>query len=814
VTHLSPRAALGAGLVVLVFCHGPAFGQPPPKKDGAAAEMNKLLLKATEEYRLFFKQPKTVPEFWAAINFEIDVGKFDVAGLLVGQLLKLPADKVDPDLVRIEEAEGMSAFLRLAKVQRWHKSDTLEKQAQKNVETLINRVTTAVEKRLSDPERITNLINGLSAPTPEERAYAFTQLDRTRERATPYLVDALRRSAGTPEHERLKQYMLKLAPETLPPTFEILRARGPADTRDVDLRLALLYLIKQRHETRAVPYLWHLSAAPRYPRVVRDAAAETLASLLETEPEKLPPAKAALTHLAEQFYLHQFKFDTRGTRTGVVKPPAKGSPEKIETKVVAWRWDGKELARKPIELTRSQAEEYYGLLFADQALDLDPAYKPAQEVFLGLTLERAFAPALDGVLTRKLPDSLFHLLATVDADLLMTALERALTDRNVAVALPLIRALGERGEYRAARPSGEGSPRGLLRALYYPDRRVQSAAVKAYLRLGTPPEPTTSGRVVEILRRFLAAETAPKALVAFAPADRHKDFRAALKGAGFETAFANNTREALEKLRATADYDVILIDQAVPASELPFVLSQLRADSDVGLLPVLILAAPARTASLTRADLRHANVWVVPDNLAAKAGEFKGKIEEVIKLALAPAGIARLPEAQRRWLLEDLAQSSGQKLSAKERQQFAAEAMQYLWEMAKGDLKGYDIRPAVQDVVQAIRSPELAPQALEILGRLPGLTAQVRLADTALSDDPAWAKLRVPAARELNRNIRANGLSLDRNQLKAVQRVYDNPKTDADLRAELALVLSQRQVGSRLTGQRLRDYSPAPPPKK
>ena len=62
--------------------------------------------------------------------------------------------------------------------------------------------------------------------------------------------------------------------------------------------------------------------------------------------------------------------------------------------MVVWRWDDKAkqlvkgLPGRP-SVTPSQAEEYYGLHFARQALDIDPAYARAQQVLLSLVLEKA-----------------------------------------------------------------------------------------------------------------------------------------------------------------------------------------------------------------------------------------------------------------------------------------------------------------------------------------------------------------------------------------------------------------------------------------
>ena len=77
------------------------------------------------------------------------------------------------------------------------------------------------------------------------------------------------------------------------------------------------------------------------------------------------------------------------------------------------------------DVMASQAEEYYGLRFARQALDLDPAYEPAQIVFLSLALDKATERAgLDQPLEKGSPE-IKHLLRSVNPDLLTAVLDRS-----------------------------------------------------------------------------------------------------------------------------------------------------------------------------------------------------------------------------------------------------------------------------------------------------------------------------------------------------------------------------------------------------
>jgi hypothetical protein len=747
-------------LAWLLLSAGSALAQEDKKKPPADPKKatEDLLQKAEDEYRLFFRRPKTVLEFWAAMKFEIGVGKFDLAALHLKQLLDImPPEEADKELLKIEEADGLSGFLRLQTVRKWSDFPPFQKEAEKSVGILISRVTGALEKHLSDPQRIRKFIPHLDAATVEERAYAFAQLDRSRARAAPYLVRALQESTATPLHDKIVDALGRFSSDIVPPLLEVLKAQSIKDAQAPELRLTLLSVLKRRGDPRAIPYLWHLSSAPQYPVVVRARAGATLSYLLDTPPDSLPPAKIALTELAEKYYHHRVKF-----------------PDPKQVKV--WPWNGNSLAAAPVTLTAEQAEEYYGLRYAREALDLDPAYKPAQTVFLNLMLDHNFAPQLDEVFLKKTPGDLRRLLASIDSDLLIRTLERALGENKTRVILALVEALGDRGEVRAARPSVSSAPQGVMRALTYPDRRVQFAAALAMLRMPGATVPVAGDRIVEILRRFVAADPQPKALVAYAPADKAAQTRKTVAAAGFNPLLVATVREAFEQLNRSADFDVMLLFPSVPFGEFPYVLTQFRQDKESGLLPLFILEGK-KQENLPRLAARFQNTWVVPDVIATLPEELKATLEKGIKDA------------------------TGAKLSAKERQELTRTALDILRRMARGEIRGYDVRPAQDAVVQALRSPDLAPQAVEILGRLPGADNQQRLAGIVL--DPARAKLRLAAALELNRHIQKHGVLLAKQQVKDLKSAYQNPAENADLRTQLALVIGSLRPSSTQTGGRL-----------
>jgi CheY-like chemotaxis protein len=748
----------------------PTIGRCQPEKlDPELANreaMRKLLERAEDEYRIFLKKPEKALEYWAAMRFEISLGKFDLAALHMDLLLKKePKEETDKDLVRIENAEGMSSFLRLRQVKQWSDNKTFQDEAEKNVEALMGRLTAALSKYLSDPTRLSKFIKQLDAETPEERVFAFAQLDRSRDYCVPYLIEALQANFGKPLHTKIKNAMLQMDSAIVPIFLEVLKASNPKDAAATDLRLTLLEIVRRRFDLRAIPYLWHLSAARQYPEIVRKQARETLSALLRKDISLLPEAKVALTQLAENYYQHKDRFRDADT-------------------VRLWPWDGKSLDTKAVELTPYKAEEFFGLRHAREALDLDPTYLPAQKILLSLLLERTFEAELDQFLLKPMPAGVRNLLASIDADLVLGVLERALDDQKPAVILPALTALGERGDIRAARLNASGVPRGVVRALYYPDRRVQYAAARAILKMPGNPPPVAAVRVVEVLRRLLASDGTPRILTAYVPPEKTDQLRPALKGAGYEFVEARKLSDAFEKLRGSADFDGIILHQNLPLAELPSVLRQLRADADQGLLPILLIPQRDALDATRKIAGRYRNVVVLPEVVLTMPDELKKTFEANIKM------------------------SQGAKLSPEERKELTRLSLDVLWRMARGELGGFDVRPAQDAFWTALRSEDLAVQALEVLGRLPGNDVQRRLAGVVT--DMAKGKLRVPAALELNRHIQKYGMLLDRRQVDELKAAYGG--ADPNLQTQLALVFGSLRPTPTATGAQLFQFRPEPPP--
>lgn len=690
-----------------------------------------------QDSRQFYKKPETAAEFWRYMNHEIELGHFDIASsYLKGFLAKNPTDD---EIIQMQEKQGSSAFLRLLTIP----------ELQKDAKPLVERVGNVMQKFLADRKRLEQHIKRLSstADEPEERAFAIAQLRRAGAAAIPALIDALVGTANAPaEHAAILSALYKLDHNT---TLPLAAALG---SKDAILQLEILDVFKKRGEVSAVPYLWYYSAAASLPDSVRGRALDALGYLLNRPPSQLPAAKAALSEEAERYYQHQVSFaDPRG--------------------VTVWRWDGRLESQV---LTSSQAEEYYGLLFAGQALKLDPGYRPAQVIYLSMALDKGYERnGLDQPLSKGSP-AVKELLNSLNPELLVAVLQKGIRENRLGVILGTTKALGDL-------PTTAGGQSALVQALNYPDRRIQIAAADALLRAPRTAGPVAPARIVEVLRRAAGTDSLPRVLVADTNEDRANAIAKAVKQAGFDTLVARSGRGVLARLEEAADIDALVVDSALPDPQLLDLLAQLRADINVGRLPIVVLTAPAALDGLQRSLQRYPSVTVIAQTTDA------GSLKQVLGSAIVAA--------------------AGKALSEAERRDQAALAMEWLGRISRGELAGYDLRPAETAILKGLQSKELAPLAASAAGHFHGREAQRQLARLLL-DQARPVELRSVAAIELSRNILNNGLVLNVEQSRALLGLYETT-TDPKLRPQLALVVGSMRPDARETGDRLQRYSPS-----
>jgi CheY-like chemotaxis protein len=308
------------------------------------------------------------------------------------------------------------------------------------------------------------------------------------------------------------------------------------------------------------------------------------------------------------------------------------------------------------------------------------------------------------------------------------------------------------------------------------------AAIDALLRIPGPPAPSASARVVDILRRLAGADGGAKVLVADNSEDRGNAVASGLKQAGYDAVTAYSGRDALRQLVQSSDFDALIVDAGITDPQLPYLAAQLRGDINVGLLPLIVTTtAPERVGSLERLLERYANTWVIPATSDVK--DLKS------------------------YLAARITQAMGKPLTDVERKDYAARAMEWLVRLGRGEVPGYDIRPAEAAVIKALHNKDLATQAVEAAGRLPGREPQIALAGLVLETNQPEA-LRSAAAIELCRHIQQYGLLLRTTQVSGLQNAFAT-MPDSKLKANVSLVIGSMRPDARQTGERLLLYTPS-----
>lgn len=518
-------------------------------------------------------------------------GRFDIAGETFKDFLA--ANPTDKDLLDIEARFGVTAFEKLKLVPRWSDDPKADAEYAKTVDDIIAKDREARKKLYRDPARIAKFIRNLGETT-EERIYAEQQLYPSGDAVVAPMVEILRASANNELRAGVLGAITRLGPELVPGFLASLE--GLPDDTKTSLLTAIVnrtdvLALTSSAESDPLPWLWYYSAAAS--PAVKVGASDLLRKLVG--PIEKRPADAELLALARPFTEKKANFKSPDTHGG---------------KVAVWVWDGTANTVAPTLTTKTQAEEFYGQRYLRWALDRNPANQPAQELFLTFATERAVERSRFGVLAKSEPAA-YQLLAAAPSPMLIRLLDQAMRDQKTAQVFALAQGLADRAEKLAVSPTVVDLPDGkqvekpavLVRALDYPEPRVQLVAAIGLLRTPGAAAHGKNARVVEILKRFAGAEppaagttNTGRALVVDPNDHRGERIGGLLKDLGYVTERLPSGRELVRRVNRAADFDLIVLDRHVANPELRDVLAQLHADPNIARRPILLVASTDKPA--------------------------------------------------------------------------------------------------------------------------------------------------------------------------------------------------------------------------
>lgn len=525
----------------------------------------------------FARLPKTTPEFFSAIDYEIETGNMGLAGRLIGMLLA--TNPPEAELAQIARTAPLTKIVGYRRFSKWDANPKLNDQYKKNLEELIKRTTVAYNKFLKDPERIRKIIEYLEGDK-REFDHGVSQLAEMGPLAIPQLVDVMLQLPDVKDRIAITNAIRKLGPETTVPLIASLSA--PDDL----LKVELINILVERKATQAIGELWLLAGTASNPGI-RTIATKAIASITNTPESRLPAPVDALTQLAEDHYKQKYQYP---------------DPKKVDI----WRFDeasGKVVRGIPgAEYpTASQVEEIFGQRYAYGALKVDKGNRGAQKVLLALGIDKGMARVKDDDLSKPLGmtnPKLADFLDSADPTILMELLEQALANHKTLEVLALVKAIGQQAEPRAAQPWFSRKPL-LVRAMSYGERRVEWAAAQAYLRAAEAANGVPSNQVIEVLSRSILGWTTGNAAAAAVSHSRiivatdnpvlAKSLLARIKEIGREGLHVINGGDLLRRLNRASDVDLVILDPNLPGYGTASLVAQLRSDRHFGQLPLVIL---------------------------------------------------------------------------------------------------------------------------------------------------------------------------------------------------------------------------------
>jgi CheY-like chemotaxis protein len=557
---------LGFGLAVSVVPSA-SFAQEPAQPPAAPAG---------EPVQAIQKKPSLLFRLFREQYLE---GKFDVAAETLKEFLA--ANPTDAELIEIDNKFGATFLLGLRNLPRWSDNPVADAAAKKALEELIAKTREATKKLTQDPKRLAILIRNLGA-SPEERTYAEGELNRAGAGAIPPMIEVLRSTSDIPQRAGILGAVPKLSASVVPALVASL------DGLTDDLKAGVVNAIAARTDllgltgradTDPTPHLWYFAGLPDgQAPTLRDAARRTLEALYGSV-DRRPPAEE-LVRLAKPLTEKKAAFLNTDTTAGNVK---------------VWTWDAAANNVKGTDLSPRQAEEYFALRNLKWAVERNPADETIQAEFLGFAAARAVERANYADLATTNP-AVATLLAAAPSDVLTGMLNRALLTGNAPLAYAAITALDARRAKAPAdvtsRAGGTPRPSPFVRALDFPDDRVQFAAAVALLRGGNPAH-GANAKVIDILKRAASGTDsgAAKAILADPAALRSSRVGEMFRQAGYAVESVGTTRDVLRRVSSAADVDLIVIDRHAHSPTIRDFLVQLRSLPATKSTPVFVVAS-------------------------------------------------------------------------------------------------------------------------------------------------------------------------------------------------------------------------------
>lgn len=576
-------------------------------------------------------EPQSPEALWADFNHYIRIARADLADAAATALMDRVEDQPLLDIVEAGDYKDYDHTLLRAS-----KMDAVRDTSMK----LGGRIQAAKIARARDPERIRADIARL-AEGQRANINALERLRAAGQFAAPLMLTTLLDEGQQRLHPWVLSAMVQIGRPMLTPLCAALPDLEPVPMGQVAQVLAEIGY------PESMPYLRRViedEDTDPNALIIADAAFRKLVE--ENGPPEQERAASLYLSLGQSYY----RSGTEGNQ-----PP--GYDQSTQTGVV-WEYTT-DAGLIAIPVPAAVFPDALAMRSARQALTLDPEMDPALSLWLMANLRRenrlpegerdlSYASGMQ-------PPTFYLQMAGPLRQ--HDVLDEALRDHDPALALDAIAGLTATAGAKAL-VNDTGSIQPLLRALYYPDRRVRFSAAFA---LGMSRPATgfpSSHRVVPVLSEAVRQTDIRHALVLANEQDTLNQLTASVAELGFQTHSGLSLADVSDQISAGPGIDLIVTQQTVDQVE--GLYQQTTADYKLASVPIIAVASPGSQVELHRRmqDNLRMRLTVRPVASESLGSAITQAIESFAGDAIAPDEAALISMTALA-LLRDIALESG-----------------------------------------------------------------------------------------------------------------------------------------------------------
>lgn len=635
-----------------------------------------------------------------------------------------------------QPAELLAAFEAVSKARgdnldvwmlRWQGVDSIREP----VTELYRLLEDARRLRAHDPAYIDENIQRLSV---NERAYilAIGRLRDSGEAAVQRMLVHLASADQAEHHNAIRRALRDMGRIALNPLL------AATESKDAAVILPTVDTLGDLGYDAAVPYLARLASSQD--NTIRQAATRALARMGVANPAELN-ASQLYYDLAERLYYNN------ASLVADERQPA----------AFVWFWqDEKGLQR--VEVPPAIFNEIMAMRAAEYALKLDAQRGDAVALWLAANFKRESEipqGASDATRAPNQPEAHYYAVSA-GTDYANAVLERAMNDRNAAVALRAVQALKEIAGRSNVLDNGQVQP--LVAAMRFPDRLVRINAAEA-IAMALPTQPFTGvERVVPVLAEAVAQTGQTNVLVILPEANSVTALVEGLKGTGMAAVGGTGVDQALAESRRLPAVDVILISEQLGADQVQLLLDRSGGDPRLESAAKVIITQSAATP--------YSAQTLSNPLLSVTQSTDPAELTGVIDHARQRAGGLQLDESAATEL--------------------ALRAADLLERLAISGQSTMDVSVAQPTLLAGLsdRRPELVMAVGKALARIDSAEAQQGLFDKAAAEQTA-PEVAVSLFNSLATSAKFYGNQLNGQQIELLQQVVENAQ-DLDVRSAAA----------------------------